>query len=377
MNCYKNAKDLKMEIEKSVKGQDSAITAVSYAVSMHLQRLEAKQKIKKDNILIIGPTGCGKTETYRVLKENEINLRIPVYMFGALSYSPSEAWQGSAVTNFMKQLWLESVSLARDIASLEYSRLPDDSEDYKDHIVDLMEKAIIVIDEFDKIADRGGNTKSYSHDYQSTLLQMLEGHKYQIPMKENGESIFIEIDTTNMLFILMGAFDGLEEIIADRIKQEHHQPIGFSVTTDSKTSDTCPTTDDIVNYGFKRELIGRMTIRAFYNPLSVAELVRILTDCDNAAYRQYQKRFELWGHKLVINKAGLEEIAKLAIERKTGARGLHNIFSELLYKTLFQLSSTKEPMLCLLTANDIKNNRPPTISRNKVSSTNTKRRRND
>ena len=120
-----------------------------------------------------------------------------------------------------------------------------------------------------------------------------------------------------------------------------------------------------------------MTIRAFYNPLSVAELVRILTDCDNAAYRQYQKRFELWGHKLVINKAGLEEIAKLAIERKTGARGLHNIFSELLYKTLFQLTSTKEPMLCLLTASDIKNNRPPTISRNKVSSTNTKRRRND
>ena len=105
-------------------------------------------------------------------------------------------------------------------------------------------------------------------------------------------------------------------------------------------------------------------------------MVQILTDSKNSAYRQYQKRFELWGHKLVINKAGLEEIAKLAIDRKTGARGLHNIFSELLYKTLFQLSSTKEPMLCLLTASDIKNNRPPTISRNKVS-TNTKRRRND
>ena len=94
---------------------------------------------------------------------------------------------------------------------------------------------------------------------------MLEGHKYQIPMKEDGESISIEIDTTNMLFILMGAFDGLEKIVEERIKQEQHQPIGFSVSTEVKNSDTRPTTDDIVAYGFKRELIGRMTIRLRIN----------------------------------------------------------------------------------------------------------------
>ena len=376
MNNYENAKELKKEIEKYVKGQDDAITAVSYAVALHLQRIENNPDIKKDNILAIGPTGSGKTETYRVLKENEINLRVPIYMFGALSYSPSDTWQGTGVVNFLKQLWVESVSLARDIASLDYSHLPDDVEDYKAQIVNLMEKSIIVIDEFDKIADRGGNSRAYSHDYQSTLLQMIEGHKYQVPMKENGEPISIEVDTKNMLFVLMGAFDGLEDITAERIKQEQHQPIGFSTTTGTKASDKSTTTDDIVNYGFKRELIGRITIRAFYHTLSVPEMVQILTDSKNSAYRQYQKRFELWGHKLVINKAGLEEIAKLAIDRKTGARGLHNIFSELLYKTLFQLTSTKEPMLCLLTANDIKNNRPPTISRNKVSA-NTKRRRND
>ena len=377
MNCYKNAKELKIEIEKSVKGQDSAITAIAYAVSLHLQRLETKQNIKKDNILIIGPTGCGKTETYRVLKQNELNLHVPVYMFGALSYSPSESWQGSAVTNFLKQLWLESVSLAHDIAILEHSRLPDDSEAYKEHIVNLMEKAIIVIDEFDKIAERNGNTSSFSHDYQSTLLQMLEGHKYQIPMKEDGESISIEIDTTNMLFILMGAFDGLEKIVEERIKQEQHQPIGFSVSTEVKNSDTRPTTDDIVAYGFKRELIGRMTIRAFYRPLSVTELIRIMTDCENSAYRQYQKRFDLWGHTLSIDNQGLTEIAKLAIARKTGARGLINIFSELLYKTLYQLTSVQEPMLCTLTADDIKYNRPPSINSKTDSTISTKRRRKD
>ena len=376
MNNYENAKELKNEIEKYVKGQDEAITAVSYAVSLHLQRIAKRRNIKKDNVLIIGPTGCGKTETYRALKENEIRLRVPVYMFGALTYSPTEAWQGTGVANFLKKLWLESVSLARNMASLDYSHLPDDVDDYKEQIINLMEKSIIVIDEFDKIAAKGENTKSFSHDYQSTLLQMLEGYKYQIPMKEGGEPTSIEVDTKDMLFILMGAFDGLEEITAERIKKEQKHPIGFSVTTETKVSDKSATTDDIVNYGFKRELIGRMTIRAFYHELTVSELVRILTNCENSAYHQYQERFQLWGHALTINKPGLKEIAKLAIARKTGARGLQNIFSELLYKTLFQLTSTREPMLCILTADDIKNNRPPTISRNNTS-INTRRRRND
>ncbi len=369
MNYYTNAKELKKCIENRVKGQTDAVTAISYAVAMHLQRIEKNSTIKKDNILIIGPTGCGKTETYRVLKEIETTLQVPVFMFGALTYSPTKAWQGTSIENFLRKLWNESEVLAHTLDEVNSIQLNEDIDGYKDQIIDLMEKAIIVIDEFDKIADTGENTKSFSHDYQSTLLQMLEGYKYYLPLKEDGQPTLIEIDTKNMLFILMGAFDGLEEITAKRIQREQHQPIGFSTTTDFKVSDTRPSTDDIVNYGFKRELIGRMTIRAFYHSLSAAELVRIMTDCKDSSYRQYQERFQLWGHKLVISRSGLQEIAKLSLERKTGARGLQNILTELLYKTLFYLTSIKEPMFCLLTANDIKANRPPVIRQNHTTST--------
>ena len=366
MSDFRNAKELKQDIEKRVKGQDDAITAVAYAVSIHLKRIEKKRfkRIKKDNILLIGPTGCGKTETYRVLKENELNLRVPVHMFAALSYAPTGSWQGNSVENFLKKLWIETTSLARDIANLDLMPLPNVLDDYKDYIVNLMQKAIIVIDEVDKIADIGGETRTFSHDYQSTLLQMVEGHKYQIPLKDGDQTTSVEIDTTNMLFIMMGAFDGLEKITAERIREEQHQPIGFSTANSKAKSETVPSTDDIVKYGFLQELVGRMTLRAYYHALSVDELVRIMNDCDNSAYHQFQERFHLWGHKLIIDKSGLTEIAKLALARKTGARGLQNILTDLLYKTLFHLTPVKKSMLCILTGNDIKNNHPPVIKIN-------------
>ena len=103
MNNYRNAKDLKTEIEKFVREQDDAVTAISYAVTLQLRRIEKKCNLKKDNILVIGPTGCGKTETYRALKAIETSLRIPIYTFGALTYSPTAAWQGTCIDNFLNK----------------------------------------------------------------------------------------------------------------------------------------------------------------------------------------------------------------------------------------------------------------------------------
>ena len=387
-NKYCNAKKIKAELDAYVMGQEKGTRGIAIAIAQHVQQVETDRKnitkrSQSDNVLLIGPTGCGKTETFRILQSIEKEIECPVLMFNIMDFSATKSWQGDSITNIFNKV----LERACHIYHNSYGYL-ENIEIQTKKIKYIADHAIIFFDEFDKIAlDGEGKARNFLKEYQSNLLKIIEGNNYELALRNKNEDdeteqIKITLDSSQMMFIMLGAFDGIENITLYRLQEEHMKEelpptldykethIGFlaephekqeSVKEEYTYEQLIPSQEDIIQYGFMRELVGRINIRTVYRPLKEKELVDILLHCKTSAYRNYQKRFRRNGHSLRCDRAALREIARIAVKRGTGARGLQNVFNDLLHEIQFDLSGDERPIRCLLRGKEIREGKPPLL----------------